>query len=434
VADEAAPAGAGAGAPRARIAAWAIYDWANSAFPTVIGTLVFAAYFTQGIAPDPATGTARWSIAISVAGFAVAVAGPLVGAVADHWGPRKPWLGVLTAVSVAASALLWGATPEPSSMLYAMVWVCVGTVAFELGMVFYNAMLPELAPPGKIGRVSGWAWGVGYAGGLSCLAVALVLLVQPDPSPLGLDRDAAEHLRATGPLVAAWYALFALPLFLMVPDAPRTGLGLGAACRKGVVSLIAVFRDARRHAQAFRFLIARMIYTDGLTTLFAFGGIYAAGTFGFGFDELVIFGIAINVTSGLGAAAFAWADDRFGAKPTIAVALVGLIVCGSALLVVDSKTMFWAFGLPLGVFVGPAQAASRSMMARLAPADIRTEMFGLYALSGKATAFLGPAVLGAVTAATDSQRAGMATIVAFLAVGLAGLVFLVKEPKHATPR
>ena len=161
-----------------------------------------------------------------------------------------------------------------------------------------------------------------------------------------------------------------------------------------------------------------MIYTDGLNTLFAFGGIYAAGCFGMDFSELILFGIAINVTAGLGAAGFAWIDDRIGPKRTIQIAVIGLTVLGGALVLVEGKTLFWVFALPLGIFGGPAQAASRSLMAHMAPAEIRTEMFGLYALSGKATAFMGPALLAWVTVAFGSQRAGMATILVFFVVGL----------------
>ena len=162
-----------------------------------------------------------------------------------------------------------------------------------------------------------------------------------------------------------------------------------------------------------------MIYTDGLNTLFAFGGIYAAGTFGMDFSELIIFGIGMNVTAGLGAALFAWIDDWIGPKRTILIAVTALTLFGGALLFVQSKTFFWVFGLPLGIFIGPAQAASRSMMARLAPPRLRAEMFGLYALSGKATAFLGPVALAWVTTYAGSQRAGMATILIFFIIGMA---------------
>ena len=169
-----------------------------------------------------------------------------------------------------------------------------------------------------------------------------------------------------------------------------------------------------------------MIYRDGLVTLFAFGGIYAAGTFGMDFSDLIIFGIGMNVTAGLGAAAFAWIDDWVGPKRTVVISLFCMAVLGSVIIFVDSKAAFLVFTLALGVFVGPTQAASRSMMAHLAPAAIRTEMFGFYALSGKATAFVGPAILAWVTAAADSQRAGMATIIAFF---LVGLILLLRVPE-----
>jgi UMF1 family MFS transporter len=204
----------------------------------------------------------------------------------------------------------------------------------------------------------------------------------------------------------------------MVPDKPKSTLPMGKAISQGLASLLDTIKRVREHRMMARFLLARMIYTDGLTTLFAFGGIYAVGTFGLSFEELILFGIAMNLTAGIGAFVFSWADDKFGAKLVIMISVTGLSLLGLALILAETKTMFWVFGLPLGIFVGPAQSASRSMMARLAPVEIRTEMFGLFALSGKATAFLGPMLLAIVTEATGSQRWGMATILAFFVVGL----------------
>ena len=181
-----------------------------------------------------------------------------------------------------------------------------------------------------------------------------------------------------------------------------------------------------------RFLLARVLYIDGLNTLCAFGGIYAAGTFGMTVDEIILFGIALNVTAGLGALSFAWIDDWIGSKRTIMIALIGLVIVGTPILFITSKTLFWVLALMMGIFMGPTQAASRSLMARLAPADQLTEMFGLFALSGKVTAFLGPAVLAWVTAIFASQRAGMATVIVFMAAGALILV-TVKEPDRARP-
>jgi len=404
--------------------AWCLYDWANSAFPAVIVTFVFAAYFTKAVAVDELTGTSQWAYAMSLSALAVAVAGPILGAIADSAGRRKPWVLAFTILCVAATAMLWFARPQTSDVVWALVFAAIANFAFETGIVFYNAMLPALAPREMIGRWSGWGWGLGYAGGLVCLALALVVLVQPETAPFGLDKDTAEHVRATALLVAGWFAVFAVPFFLLTPDRPGAGLSIAEAVRRGIRTLIGTFGQIRRYRQIALFLLARMIYTDGLNTLFSVGGIYAAVTFGMDFTELLLFGIAMNVTAGIGAFAFGWVDDWIGAKRTILISVSALTVLGAVLLVVETKTLFWVFALPLGLFFGPAQSASRSLMARMVPVDLSTEMFGLYALSGKATAFVGPAVFGWVTAIAASQRAGLATVLAFFVVGMALLLFV----------
>lgn len=417
--------------PSARaLIAWCSYDWANSAFPTVVATFVFSAYFVRAVAVDEVTGTAQWGYAMSLSAILMAVTAPVFGAIADHGGRRKPWILAFTLLCVVTSSLLWFAAPDPAYILFALAVVVIANFAFETGIVFYNAMLPELAPPSMVGRVSGWAWGLGYFGGLSCLALALVGFVQPETPWFGLDREAAEHVRATALIVSVWFAVFSIPFFLFTPDSPATGIGGMEAVRRGVSTLIGTLRQIRRYADIARFLLARMIYTDGLNTLFAFGGAYAAGTFGMDYDEIILFAIAINVTAGLGAAAFAWIDDWIGPKLTILISLAALTVLGTALCFVESKALFWALGLPLGIFIGPTQSASRSLMARAAPPALRAEMFGLYAFSGKVTAFLGPALLGWVTVAMDSQRWGMATILIFLVLG-ALLLLPVPDPARS---
>ncbi len=416
-------------ASRRGLVAWCLYDWANSSFPTVIVTFVFAAYFTKAVAADPVAGTAQWGYALSLSALFVALFGPVLGAAADHGGRRKPWLAAFTVLAVAATALLWFIEPGPAMALAALVLVGVANFAFEMGTVFYNAMLPGLAAAGRLGRLSGWGWGLGYAGGLAALALVLAGLVEPETPWFGLSRQGSENIRAAAPLVAVWWAVFSLPLFIFTPDRGSSGLCLATSVRRGLASLGRTLRNIRAYGNIGRFLLARMIYIDGLNTLFAFGGIYAAGAFGMDYGELIIFGIAMNVTAGLGALGFAWVDDIIGSKRTIVIAVAGLAVLGGGLLVVEGKTLFWVFALPLGLFIGPAQAASRSMVARLAPPEMRTEIFGLFALSGKATAFLGPALLAFVTETFNSQRAGMAVILVFFGLGLA-LLLPVVEPEH----
>jgi len=407
---------------RRAIAAWCLYDFGNSAFPTVIVTFLFSAYVARAVAPDIESGAAFWGLALTLSGLAVAIVSPIVGAIADAGGRRKPWVAVLSAIAVVATALLWYVEPEPGSLTYALVMVAIGSFGFELALVFYNAMLLEVAPPRLIGRVSGWGWACGYAGGLACLAVALLLFVQADPPPFGLDADRAEHVRAAGPLVALWFALFALPLFIAVPDRKPTGRNLPVAGLEGVRNLWMTLKQVRHHQNAARFLLAQMLYLDGLHTLFVFGGIYAAGSFGMGFDEILIFGVALNIASGVGAVAFSWVDDWLGSKPTIVIGLVSLILLGIAILLIGDKSWFFALAIGIGAFLGPVQAASRSLMAHLAPPELTTQFFGLAALAGKATAFIGPLMVAWLTTGFASQRAGMATIPLLLALGLAVLL------------
>jgi UMF1 family MFS transporter len=399
--------------------AWATFDWANSAFPTVVSTFVIAAYFSQGIAPDPATGQAQWGWMQTVAALCIALLSPLLGALADHAGHRRALLAACTVLTAAFTALMWFAKPDPSWTVYALVCVGLATIAFELGTVFYNSMLTEVTTPEHLGRVSGLAWGLGYAGGLACLAIALVVLVRPDPAWFGLDRAASEHVRATALLVGAWTILFAWPVLVFVPDPARARVTSGAAVAACVAETRDLLAGLPRRPDMLRFVVARLFYTDGLNTLFAFGAIYAAGAHGMGFEEILLFGIALNVTAGAGAAGFGLVEDRLGSKRTVMVALLAMIALGAALLATDSKAAFWGLAMALGIFMGPAQAASRTLMAQMAPEGQCAAHFGLFALSGRITGFMGPAVLAAVTASTGSQALGMATVLGFLATGAA---------------
>jgi UMF1 family MFS transporter len=413
--------------PAAGRFAWALYDWANSPFTTLVITFVFPAYFQQGIVKDPVAGQALWGTAIAVSGILIAIGAPIAGAIADAAGRRKPWLLAFTLLCTLGSLALWFATPEPAAAMLCLIAVVIANIGFEFGVVFNNAMLPDIVPEERLGRLSGWAWGFGYAGGLAALVVALAVFIWPKPPLFGLDAAAAEEVRITGPLVGIWLLVFALPLFLLTPDRQGKAVPLRDALRLGLADLGRTLKALPRQRSVLPFLIAHMIYGDGLVTLFAFGGVYAAGAFGMSLAQVIVFGIVLNVAAGLGAFAFAWLDDRLGSKRVVVLALIGLIAASSLAVAATRVTGLWIAGTLIGVFIGPAQAASRSLMARLTEPETRAAAFGLYALTGKATAFVGPAMVAAVTAATGSQRAGIATIIVFFAIGLA-LLTRVKEP------
>jgi UMF1 family MFS transporter len=416
------------GASRLGLASWCLYDWANSAFPTIVTTFVFSVYFTRAVADNPIDGAVQWSHSVTAAALAVVLGAPALGAIADGLGRRKPWLLAFTALTVVGTLALWLVKPSPSYVLAGQVLYAAAATSFGFAMVFYDAMLRSIAPPGYIGRMSGWGWALGYGGGLASLVIALVLLVNADPPPFGLARDSYEHVRATSILAAVWFGVFAIPLFLFTPDRPPTGRSVRDAVQTGLRRLTTTMRQLLANRAIARFLLAHMFYTNGLNTLFAFGGIYAAGTFQMSFTEVLTFGIALNITAGFGAAGFAWVDDLIGSKKTVLIALSALSVLGLALVLVEAKPLFFVLGCLLGIFVGPAQAAGRALMARLAPKELETEAFGLYELAGKVTVFAGPLLLGLATDLFRSQRVGMSTILLFFVAGIIILLPL-REPR-----
>ncbi|HUT49966.1 MAG TPA: MFS transporter [Alphaproteobacteria bacterium] len=399
---------------------WCMYDWANSPFPTIIATFLFANYYAGAVVGKGNDGEALWAIAAGVAGVLTALLSPVLGAFADQGGRRKPWLGVITAIMVVATALMWFVEPSPAFILLGFVLAVIATTAFEVSMVFYNAMLPDIAPENRVGRISGWGWGLGYAGGLTALVICLFVLVQADPLGLGLDRSdgALENVRATNILVAVWIVLFTLPFWLFVPDRPATGKRANAIVREGLGTLVSTLKRWREYRSIVRFLIAFLLYSNGYNTLFALGAVYARQKFGWTLADVLQFGIALNVVAGLGAFGFAWVDDFFGAKRTVLIAVAAITVFAAGALLVETETLFWVFGLALSTFFGPAQAASRSMMARMAPPEIRTELFGLYGLAGRVASWAGALAVGGLAFATGSFRIGMVAILFFLIAGL----------------
>ncbi|MBV8096110.1 MAG: MFS transporter [Acetobacteraceae bacterium] len=401
-----------------RVLAWCLYDWAYSAFNTVITSFVFATYFVRAVASTPASGAAQWAAAQAIAGLIIAALAAPLGAVADMGGRRRAMLVLFTIAMAGCTASLWFVRPLAQDVPRALILVASATIAFEIATVFYNAQLPEIAAPARLGRISGLAWGFGYAGGLCCLALCLLLLITPNPPLFGLDPAQAEPVRACAVLAGLWILAFAAPLLLQA-DPASMRLPWGRSIRAGLAGLYRSLESLRGNHRLGRFLLARMLYTDGLTTLFAFGAIYAAGVMGMDAKGVLQLGIALNISAGIGAAGFAWIEDRIGHRATILICLFCTIILSALVLLAKSPVLFWMFALPLGVFVGPAQAASRSLMAQLAPAGERNAQFGLYALSGRVTGFAGPLALGAVTAATNSQRAGMLVILVLLAAGAA---------------
>ncbi len=412
--------------------AWSFFDFANSAFTTLIITFVYATFFVKGIAETETSGTFWWTWGVLTPSAAlVALLSPLLGALADRTGTRKRALLMTTLLCVGATALLF--FPQRGDVVTAVVLVAIANVAFELGQVFYNAFLPEIAPPEKIGRVSGWGWALGYAGGLLCLIISLFVFIQPEVAPFGLDKATGEHVRVTNVLVAVWFLLFSLPALLVLKEPKAEGGAPRGLIRATFGELKETARHLRQYRQIVRLLLARLFYNDGIVTIFSMGGIFAATAYDFSESEIIFFGIALNVAAGLGAFAFSFLDDAIGGKRTIFISL-GLLAVATLVAVVGvSKAWLWGAGLLIGIAAGPNQAASRSLLGRFVPPDKETEFYGFFAFSGKATAFIGPAMFGLLTAVFGTPRAGVAFVLLLFGLG-AAILMRVDEAKGRATR
>ena len=441
---------------------WALFDWANQPYFTLVTTFIFAPYFTLHVVGDAVRGQELWGYGQAIAGLCIALLSPVMGAIADAAGPRKPWIVCFQLICVAACAGLWLAMPGASGgdLVWIIGLVVMASLGAEFATVFNNAMLPGLAARSRLGRLSGRAWALGYLGGLISLGFILGGFSLPDVPLFGLDKASHEHDRVVGPFSAVWMIIFVLPLLLFTPDVTPSGIGRRQAARKGLRHLVGTLREVRHYRNVMLFLLARMAYFDGLSAVFAFGGIYAAGSFGWTTTNLGIFGIILTIFAAVGAVAGGWLDDRIGSKRTILFAVVGLIIAtlGVVSIAVEglgtdnrrdtvlffihyaqnapeegmfttlSEQLFLLFGIMIGVFGGPAQAASRTMISRLAPVEKIGEFYGLYALSGKATAFIAPFAVAGITGFAQSQRYGVAVILVFLILGLL-LMLLVREER-----
>ena len=397
------------------IFSWSMYDFANQPFTTLVITFIYSTYFVKAIAPDEIIGTVLWSRGITITAIVVALISPIMGAIADQGGYRKLFLIFWSWVCIIGSFFSFYAMP--GEITKALFWVVLANIGFEMGGVFCNAYLPHIAPKEKIGRISGYGWSFGYVGGLISLVIVMVLLVNAETPAFGFSTENGENIRATNLLVAIWFAIFSIPTFLWVKDKPISQKMSFSLVKSSYTQIKSTFREIKKYKQVSRFLIARILYNDGLITIFSFGGIYAAGTFGFTFDEIMIFGIVLNVTAGLGAFMFGFLDDKIGGKNTVQLSNLGLIIACLLAVLTTSKTVFWIAGILIGICSGPNQASSRSLMSRFTPENKQNEFFGFFAFSGKATAFVGPMMLGILTAAFGSQRFGVAVVALLVFLG-----------------
>ena len=434
---------------RKAIWGWYFFDWASQPYNTLLLTFIFGPYITSVMGDGTAAQTI-WGYGIAATGFVIALASPILGAIADHARGRMPFIKVFSVMYVIGAAGLWLAHPQDLNIWLVMMFFGLGLIGMEFATSFTNAMMPDLAPPDQIGRMSGSGWAFGYLGGVLALAVMLLAFddsangrtLLGNPPALGLDPGTREGTRFVGPLTALWFMLFIIPFFLWVKEPRKRGLPVAAAARAAVPDLMHSLRHLPARQSLFAYLMSSMFYRDALNGIYAFGGIYAAGMLGWQPVQMGIFGIIGALTGAL----FAWiggrADGRFGPKPVIVTSLIALTAIALAVVFVSRDQVygiavapgsplpdvaFFTLGALIGAAGGALQSASRTMMLRQADPARLTEAFGLYALTGKATSFLAPLLIAVTTDLSGSQRIGISPLIALFLIGLLLLAYVKPE-------
>ncbi|WP_102110418.1 MFS transporter [Oceaniglobus roseus] len=438
---------------RKRIWGWFFFDWASQPYNTLLLTFIFGPYVNE-ILGSGTRAQSAWGFGIGAAGLLIALLAPVLGAIADTSGRRMPWIRAFSVLYVVGAAGLWIAEPGDFDLVLTMCFFAVGLIGMEFATIFTNALLPDLGPKERLGRLSGNGWAFGYVGGLISLVIMLVFFAESGRTgttfvglapPFGLDPETREGTRFVGPLTALWYAVFMVPFFLWVKE-PRPAPPPPGAVGLALKGLGTTLRALPRTPSLFTYLLSSMFYRDALNGIYTFGGIYAAGVMGWSVVDTGIFGILAIIAGAL----FAWlggrADSAFGPKPVITTCILVLTAMAISVVTLTPDSIlgisvapgsnlpdiaFYLVGIGIGAAGGALQSASRTMLVHQANPARMTEAFGLYALAGKATSFMAPLLIGAVTWLSGSQQIGVSPLIALFGLGLLLLVWVKPDGDRA---
>jgi len=402
---------------------FALYDFANSAFTTIIITFIFATYFAKEIAPNPVLGQSYWGWTIGITGFLIAIIGPIVGSFADKKNRIVFFIRCSSLLCILFTALLWFSKPSPSYLLYTLVIVGVANLFYELSLIFYNSLLKDISTDKNLGKSSGFGFALGYIGGIVILLISIKLFIDTDNLPFGLIKEESQNIRAIALLVSIWFLIFSIPfLFFVIKESKKR-------IKKSVSSNFTDLKKLvwnKKISVLGKFLIARMLYADGLNAIIVMGGIFAVGVFNLEIKDLLKLSVLMNITAFIGAFVGGMANDRYGSKIVIIFSLIGLIFSSVAILFTFSVSTFFFLAAINGLFIGPIQSASRVVITSMLNKNNQGKGFGLFATSGKLTSFVGPLLVGTVTFLTASQRIGFSAAIILL---LSGLIILLNIKK-----
>ena len=405
-----------------KIVNFALYDFANSAFTTIIITFIFSTYFAKQIAPNAVLGQSYWGWTIGITGVLIALIGPLLGNIADKKNYTEFFIKIFTIMCISLTCLLWFSKPSEKYLIYTLVIVGLANVFYELSLIFYNSTLKKISENDNLGKSSGFSFALGYIGGIIVLIICITIFIDNDNLPFGLSKENSENVRATSILVAFWYLIFSIPFLFNLKKIKKNNLKKN----NNIKNFKELIWDNGIN-NIGKFLLARMLYADGLNAIIVMGGIFAVGVFDLEIKDLLILSVLMNITAFIGAIIGGYANDRFSSKSVIIISLIGLILSSSIILFLESQVIFLVFASINGFFIGPVQSASRVFMTKSIDENNQASGFGLFALSGKLTSFIGPLLVSTITFISDSQKIGFSSAIILL---LIGLLILIKVKKN----
>ena len=402
---------------------FALYDFANSAFTTIIITFIFSTYFAKQIAPNPVLGQSYWGWTIGITGLVVALIGPLLGTIADKKNYTEFFIKIFTIICISLTCLLWFSKPSEKYLIYTLFIVGLANIFYELSLIFYNSTLKKISESNNLGKSSGFSFALGYIGGIIVLIICITIFIDNDSLPFGLSKENSENVRATSILVAFWYLIFSMPFLFNLKKTNKNEIEKKINYTKNFKELI----WDKGLNNIGKFLLARMLYADGLNAIIIMGGIFAVGVFSLEIKDLLVLSVLMNITAFIGAIVGGYANDRFSSKSVIIFSLIGLILSSSIILFLKSKVIFLFFASINGFFIGPVQSASRVFMTKSIDENNQASGFGLFALSGKLTSFIGPLLVSTITYISNSQKIGFSSAIALLFIGLLVLLKVKKN-------
>jgi UMF1 family MFS transporter len=402
---------------------FALYDFANSAFTTIIITFIFATYFAKQIAPNPILGQSYWGWTIGITGLLVALIGPLIGSFADKKNCTEFFIKLFTIICIILTSFLWFAKPSEKYLLYTLLVVASANFFYELSLIFYNSILKRISNSNNLGKSSGFSFALGYIGGILILIICIKVFIDNEVLPFGLSKENSENIRATSIVVALWYLIFSIPFLFSLKKKIKNKIERSSNNIKKIKNL---FWDKGLNNLG-KFLLARMLYADGLNAIIIMGGIFAVGVFNLEIKDLLVLSVLMNITAFIGAIIGGYANDKFSSKSVIIFSLLGLIFSSAIILFIKTKIFFLIFASINGFFIGPIQSASRVFITKSIDENNQASGFGLFALSGKLTSFIGPLLVSTLTYISNSQRIGFSAAIILL---LIGLLILLKVKKN----